>query len=967
MAGPLFGDAQVAGVLLRDPLRLRALRATGLLDGAGGPGLDRLTRLAGRLVGVPIAVVSMVDAERQVFPSGMGVPQASSTPLSHSFCQHVVAGDGPMIVTDARSDARVRDNPAVAESGVIAYAGFPLRSPQGQPLGTFSVADRRPRAWTDDELHILEDLSVAAESEIAMRLTHAELVFESQRRQAILDAAKETGRLRTIIAVQREVAAAAADRDRMLPLVAERAMEALPGADAAMVGMVEGDEIHAVAATGALRAFAGARVPVAGSLAGLVVSSGTTLRCDDAADDDRVKRANGISATVGSMIVAPLFADGRVFGTLGVSSPRAHAFDDADTEQLTLMADALTGALRHTQTNSALQASEARFRSAFEASPLGMVLTDLAPGNVGVVLRANAAMAAITGYPVAALTGMRIHEFHQADEYDATDDTLRRLRGGDTDRFTTAKRYRHADGHTLSVQVHIAVIRDEQNQPRYLVSQVEDVTEQREVAQQLRQRAQLLDLTQDAVIVRDLDGRITYWNPAAERIYGWTADVACGDDLGRLLGADSAEDVDEALDALGVWAGELEHRRADGRTVIVLARKALQRDSDGRPVAVLSINTDVTARRAAELALRESELRFRTQFAHSAVGQVIRGPDGLIQEVNPAFAAMIGYPAEELVGTSASRHIAPDSDQRRQRARSLAGVHAGQSDSYQQQCRLICADGRLLDVDATVSAIRDDTGQPVRFVAMFQDISARVAAEAARDTAIADLAGRNTQLEDANQLKQDLIGMLGHEIGNPLSSILGYTELLTENAGGVPAEKQKGMLAAIDRNAHQLDGIVREVLTMVTLDAGRMTAVPEPVAVRRHLEDALANTGADGAVIDCPADLVASVQPRHLAQILTNLLSNAAKYGGGATAITAATREAGVRIAVHDAGPGVPAELREHLFDRFSRATGTAATVNGTGLGLYIVRELARANHGDVHYEPAPGHGSIFVLTLPLP
>ncbi|MEV6304864.1 PAS domain S-box protein [Actinoplanes sp. NPDC051861] len=656
--------------------------------------------------------------------------------------------------------------------------------------------------------------------------------------------------------MQREVAAAATDRDVVLPLVAERALQALAGADAAMVGLVDGDELYAAAATGVLRAFAGSRVPVAGSLAGSVVTSGTTLHCDDTATDARVLRTNRMAASVGSMIVAPLFADGAVFGTLGVSSRQAHAFDDADIEHLTLLADALTGALRHaeairleaealqraTEANAALHDSQARFRSAFEDSPLGMVLTDLTAANLGVILRANAAMAGITGYPVTVLTGMRVHDLHHADEHPATDEALRLLLSGTTDRFTTVSRFRHADGHILWVRTHIAVIRDDHNRPRYLVTQVEDITEQRAIAQQLHQRAHLLDLTQDAVILRDLRGHIAYWNPAAERIYGWTAGAAAGHDLDHLLGtvccgSTTRDDIDRALDEHGVWAGELEHRRADGRPVIVLARQALQRDADGQPVAVLSINTDVTARRAAE---------------------------------------------------------------------------------------------------------------------------------AARDAAITDLADRNSQLQDANQLKQDLIGMLGHEIGNPLCAILGYTETIAETWDDLSADTQKTMLAAIDRNAHQLDDIVREVLTMVTLDAGRLSATPESVNVHDHLRVALTNTvNSTSTAIDCPTDLTARVQPRHLAQILSNLLSNAAKYGGGATRITARATGTTVRIAVCDDGPGVPTDLREHLFERFTRAAATATTVKGTGLGLHIVRELARANNGDIHYEPAPGHGSAFVVTLP--
>ncbi|MET3423492.1 PAS domain S-box-containing protein [Actinoplanes tereljensis] len=803
------------------------------------------------------------------------------------------------------------------------------------------------------------------------------------RKSAEALAARETDRLRTTIAAQREVAAAASDRGATLALVAERTLAALPAAEGAVVALIDGAGLQAQAAAGTLAEMTGRQVACDGSLAGLAIRTRTTLRSDDTAADERVDRAACQAGSIGSMIIAPLFADGTAIGTLGVTSRQPNTFDDADTQQLTLLADALSGALQHAeaaeyrvqllqqanQAVAALEASEARFRSAFDNCPLGMVLTSMRTDSLGVVLQANEAMAAITGYPVSELAGMPVHEFHHPDDRAETDRALAAVLRMETDTFTTAKRYRHADGHTVWVRLHVAVVRDDARRPLYLVTQVEDVTARREIDEQLRQRAQLLDLTQDAVIVRDLGGHITYWNPAAERIYGWAADVAVGHDLDRLLGTTwhddaSRQQVTDALLQHGSWDGELGHRRADGCQVTILSRKALQRDVDGRPVAVLSINTDVTARRAAEQALQASEKRFRSQFAHSAIGQIIRGADDRIQEVNPAFAVMLGHPADRLLGTRITDYLAPEAHSDRTRA--LATIITGQADSYRQECQLIRADGSRLDVHVTVSAIRNDPGHPDRFVSIFQDISDRKTAEQARDAAIADLADRNSELQAANHLKQDLIGMLGHEIGNPLSSILGYTELINDGWDQMPAARQRTMLGAIDRNAHLLDGIVREVLAMVTLDAGKLTATPETVSVRDHLDAALAARGADNVPIDCPAGLTTYVQPGHLGQILTNLLSNATKYGGGATALTATLPDDGlVRIAVRDAGPGVPEKLRPNLFDRFTRAENTAGTVKGTGLGLYIVRELARANDGDVHHEPAPGGGSVFVITLP--
>src|SRR5690348_31120 len=115
-----------------DAGRLGVLRATGLLESGRSPSLDRLTGLAARLIGAPVALVSLVGAERQRFASACGLDgeldETRETSLSHSFSRYVVEDRQPLIVEDAREDERLRSNPAVAEYTAIAYAGFPLRS-----------------------------------------------------------------------------------------------------------------------------------------------------------------------------------------------------------------------------------------------------------------------------------------------------------------------------------------------------------------------------------------------------------------------------------------------------------------------------------------------------------------------------------------------------------------------------------------------------------------------------------------------------------------------------------------------------------------------------------------------------------------------------------------------------------------------------------------------------------------------
>jgi len=158
---------------LHDPSRLDALRRTALLDSPPEASFDRLTRLAARLLHVPVALISLVDDRRQFFKSqsGLSEPWATGrqTPLSHSFCQHVVSSGEPLIVDDANLHPLVRDNLAVADLGVVAYAGVPLFSPEGHVLGSFCAIDTQPRNWTPEEIDGLKDLAASVMSEIGLK------------------------------------------------------------------------------------------------------------------------------------------------------------------------------------------------------------------------------------------------------------------------------------------------------------------------------------------------------------------------------------------------------------------------------------------------------------------------------------------------------------------------------------------------------------------------------------------------------------------------------------------------------------------------------------------------------------------------------------------------------------------------------------------------------------------------------
>lgn len=177
--------------MLRDPSRLAALTDLALLDSDVEPAFDRLTRLATKLLGVPTALVSLVDQDRQFFKSCIGLPEPwatqRQTPLSHSFCQYAVVMGEPFVVEDARVHPLVQDNLAIRDLNVVAYAGIPLVTSTGFVIGTFCAIDSSPRTWSKDDLETLRDLTSMVITELELRSKIAERQRMAHERELLLE------------------------------------------------------------------------------------------------------------------------------------------------------------------------------------------------------------------------------------------------------------------------------------------------------------------------------------------------------------------------------------------------------------------------------------------------------------------------------------------------------------------------------------------------------------------------------------------------------------------------------------------------------------------------------------------------------------------------------------------------------------------------------------------------------------
>ncbi|MGH2735353.1 MAG: PAS domain S-box protein [Actinomycetota bacterium] len=255
----------------------------------------------------------------------------------------------------------------------------------------------------------------------------------------------------------------------------------------------------------------------------------------------------------------------------------------------------------------ALREAEEGFREVFDRAPIGMAL--VAPD--GTFMRVNRSVCELVGYNSSELLQMSFQEITHPDDLSKDLDHLERTLSGEIDTYQMEKRYFHADGSIIWVLLNVSLVRDEDGSPRYFIAQIEDITRRRHDEEQLRSQAELLELAHDAIIVRDMQSRISYWNRGAQETYGYESDEAIGRITQDLLATEfptSCGAVELALLRDGRWEGEVVHTRKDGSRLIVATRQVVQRDSRGEPKAILEINSDITERKRAEDSLRRLAL-----------------------------------------------------------------------------------------------------------------------------------------------------------------------------------------------------------------------------------------------------------------------------------------------------------------------------------------------------------------------
>jgi PAS domain S-box-containing protein len=495
-----------------------------------------------------------------------------------------------------------------------------------------------------------------------------------------------------------------------------------------------------------------------------------------------------------------------------------------------------------------------------------------------------------------------------------------------------------------------------------------DVTMQKAVQETDRLLAAIVQSSDDAIITKDLNGFITSWNNAAERIFGYTSQEIIGKPVSILIPMERKDEEPNILARLRCGQ-RIDHyetirRRKDGTLVDISLTVSPVKDSKGRIAGASKIARDISAQKQAERALRKSEMLFR-QLADT-MPQIVWAarPDGYIDYYNKRWYEFTGF-AEKYGDESWTPILHPEDVQRRLEAY-YAAIQTEQPYSIEYRFKDYRQGGYRWFLSRALP-IRDESGKIIRWFGTCTDIDDQKRAAENLERAVEQ---RTASLREAVSQMEEFSYTVSHDLRAPARAMKCYAKIVLDDFGETLTPQAKDYLERIIRGGTRMDVLIRDVLTYSRLSRRELEL--HPVALDKVVSDVIQQYPQLQApraqtTVRAPLLPVFGHEPS-LAQAISNLLINAAKFvpAGEVPRITVRTESRGdnVRLWVQDNGNGIKPEHQHRIFGIFERLT-TDPQYEGTGIGLAIVRKAVEKMGGAVGLESDGLTGSRFWIELP--
>jgi len=630
-----------------------------------------------------------------------------------------------------------------------------------------------------------------------------------------------------------------------------------------------------------------------------------------------------------------------------------------------------------------LRESEERFRACFHFSLVGIAVSspDLH------CLDCSEKLYEMLGKSPREMLGKSLLEFTHPDDRSTEKVEIEKVRSGESDGYTVAKRFVRSDGSTLSARVAVRCIRHLDGAPAYFLSLVQDITElhqaQAEALQQVRFAQILSDAIPNPIFYKDPQGRYLGCNKAFETLLGLTRDQLIGKTAADIAPTPQAQ-LYEEMDAKllregGVQTYESSLVSADGARYDVMFHKALYPAPDGSIGGLVGVILDITARKQIERDL----LMFQRALEETSDAVGILDLDRRVTYLNQAAKQLCGYSLEELNALGGPKTLYEDPSTA---TRIFAALSQGESFVGEVILRTHAND--RLTILLRGDAIVDEQGQVIGIIGIHTDITDRKRAEEQLAANAQALVLANRQLEEsietANRLalqaemastaKSEFLASMSHEIRTPLNGIIGMTALLLDSD---LSDEERECAETIRSSGETLLATINDILDFSKIEAGKIEIERiefSPRSVIEEVGDVLAGRAQEKGIefvtdVDphVPATIVGD--PAKVRQILLNLAGNAVKFTQTGEVVIEAhleeqTQESiALRFDVSDTGIGIEADRLATLFQPFTQAdAGTTRKFGGTGLGLAISKRLAAAMGGSLDVRTKPDAGSVFTF-----